>query len=94
MSESRQTDEMVSLLKEIRDNQAKQLEVQSEAVNMQREQFRMFKDQYDKTSKLTGRAEDVQEKARLLMDKAGKVFAIILPILIVAIGYLTWLMLR
>lgn len=61
---------------------------------MQREQFRMFKDQYDKTNKLTGRAEDVQEKARLLMDKAGKVFVVIIPLLIIAIAYLAWLMLR
>jgi CYTH domain-containing protein len=86
--------EILSLLKEIRDNQAKQLELQSEAVNMQREQFRMFTEQYEKTSKLTGRAEDVQEKARLLMDKAGKVFAVIIPLLIIAIGYFTWLMFR
>lgn len=86
--------EIISLLKEIRGNQLRQLELQSEAVNMQREQFRMFTEQYEKTSKLTGRAEDVQEKARLLMEKAGKVFAVIIPLLIIAIAYFTWLLFR
>jgi hypothetical protein len=94
MDDRSSSDEMAALLREIRDNQRRQIEMQTQALGLQREQYGLFKEQYEKASRLQDRAEDLQEKSRALVEKGRKAFMVIVPLLIAAIAYLTWLMVR
>ena len=94
MSTSADTDPLIDLLTELRDNQRQQLALQNEAMEMQREQFRLFKAQADHASKLQARAEGVQEMAAVMMEKARKLLTVVLPLLLLLVGYLFWLMLK
>ncbi|TNF95899.1 MAG: hypothetical protein EP297_11335 [Gammaproteobacteria bacterium] len=89
-----ENEELIRLLEEIRDNQKLQIEHQSEALSIQKEQFELVRQRYEKAAKLQERAEVLQDKSSALMEKGRKVFLIIIPILIVLIGYVTWLLLR
>jgi uncharacterized membrane protein (DUF106 family) len=84
---------IVNLLTEIRDNQQKQLQHQQEALALQKEQFELVQIQYKKAEKLQDRAESLQEKGHAMMGVARKALAIILPIVIVLVIYLSWLIL-
>ena len=89
-----QAGKMISLLEEIRDNQKQQLAQQTESLEMQKEQFGMVKAQYERASGLQARAERLQEKGSALVEKSRKIFVVIVPLLLVLLGYLTWLMIR
>jgi len=54
----------------------------------------MFKIQYDRAEKLHKRAEAIQEKSAALVSSGRKIVRIIIPILFVLIGYVTWLLFR
>ncbi len=88
MSEQEQT----TLLQEIRDNQLKQLSIQTEAFELQKQQFALYKQQFDKAAQLQDRAESLQERSRDLVEKGRKLFIFVVPILLIAIGYLSWLL--
>ncbi|MBI4006712.1 MAG: hypothetical protein HY356_08580 [Gammaproteobacteria bacterium] len=85
---------LVSVLEEIRDNQKLQLERQEEALSLQREQFAMVQKQYERAERLQDRAEEIQMKGAQLVSGARKALAIVLPIIIVLIVYLSWLIFR
>ena len=74
-------DEVVALLREIRDQQRLQLERQSEALAMQRDQFALYRSQLDRVERINDRAEAIQGRA----SKAAKlVLWIALPLLAAA----------
>jgi len=85
---------LVSVLEEIRDNQKLQLERQEEALSLQREQFAMVQKQYERAERLQYRAEEIQMKGAQLVSGVRKALAIVLPIIIVLIVYLSWLIFR
>lgn len=89
-----QDDELATLLTAICDNQRQQLQLQTEAIEMQREQFQLFKQQADQAGKLQEHAEGVQRNAAVMMEKARKVLAVVLPLLLLLVGFLFWLMLK
>jgi len=85
---------IVELLEQIRDNQATQLARQSEALAMQKEQYELVRVQSERAARLQDRAEELQTRGMGIMKTARRSLAIVLPIVIVLIIYLSWLLLR
>ena len=80
-------DEVVALLREIRDQQRLQLERQSEALAMQRDQFALYRSQLDRVERINDRAEAIQGSA----SKAAKlVLWIALPLLVLLLALMFW----
>lgn len=85
---------VIRILEEIRGNQSLQIERQREALTIQREQFAIFQKQAERAERLQEKAERLQEKSAQLVGGARKALAVVLPIIIVLIGYLSWLIFR
>ena len=80
-------DEVAALLREIRDQQRLQLERQSEALAMQRDQFALYRSQLDRVERINDRAEAIQGRA----GKAVKlVLWIALPLLVLLLALMFW----
>jgi len=86
--------QLVSVLEEIRNNQKLQLERQAEALSLQREQFALVQKQYERAERLQDRAEEIQTKGAQLVSGARKALAIVIPVIVVLIIYLSWLIFR
>ena len=89
-----QDSELLGVLKEIRQSQKAQLEGQREALSLQREQVQMARRQFERAEKLQDRAEKMQDSGASMMRTARRVLAIILPIVIGLVIYLSWLIFR
>jgi uncharacterized membrane protein (DUF106 family) len=89
-----EANEAVEVLKEIRANQRIQLERQAQALALQKEQFEMVKAQYARAEKIQDRAEAIQDTGAKMMGTARKAMAIILPVVIALVIYLSWLIFR
>jgi len=85
---------MVQLLEQIRDNQAVQLARQAEALELQKEQFAVFRRQAERAERLQDRAEELQTRGMGIMKTARRSIAIVLPVVILLIVYLSWLLFR
>jgi hypothetical protein len=85
---------LIRVLEEIRDNQKIQLERQAEALALQREQFGLVRKQAERAERIQDRAEEIQARSATLIAGARRTFFIVLPILIVLIGYVSWLLFR
>lgn len=85
---------LVTILKEIRENQRLQLERQAEAVALQREQFAIVQRQADRHERIQDRAENIQVKSAQLVAVARKTLFFILPIVTLLIVYVSWLIFR
>ena len=85
---------IAALLEQIRDNQATQLARQAEALVLQKEQFAVFRRQAERAEKLQDRAEELQARGMGIMKTARRSIAIVLPIVILLIAYLSWLLFR
>ena len=86
--------EVLELLREIKQNQKTQLEGQQQALSLQREQFEMARQQFDRAEQLQGRAERLQDSGAGMMRAARRVLAVILPVVIALLIYLSWLIFR
>ena len=86
--------EMLDVLKEIRGNQQALLEGQRESLQIQREQFELARTQFERAEKLQERAELLQDRGSSMMLAARRVLAVILPIVIGLVIYLSWLIFR
>jgi uncharacterized membrane protein (DUF106 family) len=82
----------LSVLEEMRDNQKLQLERQAEALAAQRETLALVKRQTERAERLQDRAEQIQEKSAKMVAAGRRVMAIVLPLVIVLIAYLSWLL--
>ncbi len=82
------------LLGQIRDNQEKQLERQAEALGMQKQQCEIASRQVERAGKLQDRAEELQARGMGIMKTARRSIAIVLPVVILLIAYLSWLLFR
>jgi uncharacterized membrane protein (DUF106 family) len=92
MMESSQ--EAVELLRRIERNQQEQLARQQRALEVQEQQFEMVRRQFERAEKLQDRAEKMQDTGAAMMHTARKALAVVLPIVIVLIIYLSWLIFR
>ena len=94
MPEQNAEQELLQLVKEIRDNQQKQIAQQSEFQKLQVELSELFRKQYDRASDIQDRAEAVQERGRALMAGAQRAVRFILGAVAVLLAILVWLLLR
>lgn len=78
---------IVGLLEAIRDNQAATLA-------LQKEQFELVRRQAERAERIQDRAEDMQARGIGIMRTARVSLAIVLPIVILLILYLSWLIFR
>ncbi len=85
---------LLTVLGEIRDQQKLQLERQAEALALQREQFAMVQRQYERTERIQDRAEAIQNMSARLVSGSRKAVALILPVIVVLVIYLSWLLFR
>ena len=79
--------EAVRLLREIRDGQRTQLE-------LQREQLAFVRRQAERTERIQDRAETLQAGSADIMTTARRALSIVLPIVALLIAYLSWLLFR
>jgi uncharacterized membrane protein (DUF106 family) len=92
--EQNDTARIAALLEQIRDNQATQLVRQAEALTLQKEQFEVFRRQAERSERLQDRAEELQTRGMGIMTTARRSLAIVLPVVILLIIYLSWLLFR
>ena len=92
MSEAEQR--MLAALDAIQRNQEQQLQRQAEALALQREQFELVRQQFDRNERIQARAEELQGRSAQLIGVARKSMFLVLPLLLVLIGYVTWLIFR
>ena len=85
---------IAALLEQIRDNQSEQLARQREALEFQRSQLELVRRQSERTEKIQDRAEELQARGAGIMTIARRSLAIVLPVVILLIAYLTWLIFR
>ena len=71
---------IVKLLEEIRDNQASSLEI--------------VRRQAERSERIQDRAEELQARGMGIMKTARRSIAIVLPVVILLIAYLSWLIFR
>jgi hypothetical protein len=85
---------IAKLLEEIRDNQARQIARQAEALALQKDQFELVRRQAERAERLQDRAEELQARGMGIMKTARRSLAIVLPVVVVLIVYVSWLILR
>ncbi len=78
---------IVALLEEVRDNQAAMLA-------LQQEQFALVRRQTERAERIQDRAEELQARGMGIMTTARRSLAIVLPVVILLIIYVSWLMFR
>ena len=78
------TQRLIQVLEEIRDNQKLQLKLQSES-------HAMVQKQHDRTDRIQDRAEQIQAKSAQLVAGSRKAMMVILPIILVLVVYVSWL---
>ena len=87
-------DKVAALLQEIRDNQKLQLERQAEALALQKQQFELVRDQYANTVRIQDRAEALQDKSAQIVAASRKVLAVVIPIIVALLIYVSWILFR
>ncbi|MGQ0430377.1 MAG: hypothetical protein ACT4UQ_10635 [Gammaproteobacteria bacterium] len=92
--DERQSEHLAALLEQVRDNQAEQLRRQAEALALQKEQFEIFRRQAERAEKLQDRAEELQSRSMGIVRTARRSLAVILPVVILLVIYLSWLIFR
>ena len=78
---------LISLLERMHANQ-------EAALAMQKEQFELFRRQVERTERIQDRAEEMQARGMGIIKTARRSLAIVLPIVILLIAYLSWLIFR
>ena len=86
-----ENDEVVRLLREIRDAQKAQLAHQEQSLQMQKEYYALVQRQTERTERIQDRAEKIQSGSAQMLGVARKALYTVLPILVVLIAYVTWL---
>ena len=85
---------ITALLEQIRDNQAEQLAGQRDALDMQKAQFELVRRQAERAERIQDRAEELQAKGAGVVATARRSLAVVLPLVVLLIAYLTWLIFR
>ena len=85
--EPQDTARLIALLERMHANQ-------EAALAMQKEQFELFRRQVERTERIQDRAEELQARGAGIMKTARRSLAIVLPVVILLIAYLSWLIFR
>ena len=75
------------LLMEIRD-------IQKQLLALQERTTELVERQYQRAEKLQDRAEAMQEKSEGMVTQGRRFFMVIMPVLVILIGYVSWLLFR
>lgn len=86
--------QMTALLEELREGQKLQLERQLEALELQRKQFAAMQEQFARAERIQSKAELLQDRGANLVQGARKVFAVVVPVIVVLVVYVSWLLFR
>lgn len=78
---------IVALLEQVRDNQAAM-------IALQKEQFELVRRQAERAERIQDRAEELQLRGMGIMATARRSLAVVLPVVILLIVYLSWLIFR
>ncbi|HKX58943.1 MAG TPA: hypothetical protein VJN00_06210 [Steroidobacteraceae bacterium] len=92
--QSDDTERIAALLEQIRDNQAEQLARQREALEFQRTQLDLVRRQAERAEKIQDRAEELQARSAGVVTVARRSLALVLPVVVLLIAYLSWLIFR
>ena len=85
---------IAALLEQIRDNQAEQLARQREALEFQKSQLEIVRRQAERAERIQDRAEELQARSAGVVTTARRSLAVVLPVVVLLIAYLTWLIFR
>jgi len=80
-------DRLAGVLQELRQGQLEQLSIQ-------RQHFEIAKTQYDRANAINDRAERIQAKSDALIERSGKVFKAVIPVLAVLLAAAGWLLFK
>ena len=83
--ENERESQVLALLQDIRRGQQEQLAIQ-------REHLAIAKTQYDRANAINDRAERIQAKSDALIERSGKVFKVVVPVLVVLLVAAGWLL--
>lgn len=89
-----QDPDVIRLLEQIRDLQNAQLEGQREILKTQQAHMALYQSHLEQVQRINDKAEKNQDRGAELMSVARKSVSIILVVVILLIGYLTWLLVR
>jgi hypothetical protein len=92
--QSEDAERIAALLEQIRDNQAEQLARQREALEFQRSQLDLVRRQAERAEKIQDRAEELQARSAGVVTVARRSLALVLPVVVLLIAYLSWLIFR
>jgi len=92
--ESRDFERMIGVLESIRDQQRQQLEHQNQALVLQREQFALVQKQAERVERIQDRAEKLQEGSSQIVARSRRAAAVVLPIILALVVYVSWLIFR
>lgn len=92
--DSEDTRRIAALLEQIRDNQAEQLARQREALEFQRTQLEIVRRQAERAERIQDRAEQLQARSAGVVTTARRSLAVVLPVVVLLIAYLSWLIFR
>ena len=86
-----ENEDVLSVLREMRDQQRLALERQAESLAMQRAQHEIAKRQFERAERLQERAEQLQTRSSAVIGAARKMMWIVLPLVVIVVAYLTWI---
>jgi uncharacterized membrane protein (DUF106 family) len=87
-----ESEKLLRVLEEIRDNQRAQIASQHEALALQREQFELVRRQAERTERIQERSERIQDRSSQIVTSARRLFFIVVPALIALVLYVSWMM--
>ena len=85
---------LLAAVEQLREGQQRQLDCQREALAVQQEHFAVVRRQLERAEALQGRAEQLQNRSAHVIAVARRTLMVVLPIVIVLIGYVSWMMFR
>ena len=85
---------LIRVLEEIRDNQKLLPDRQAEGLALQREQCALVQKQHERVERVQDRAEQIQTTSAQLVAGSRKLLVVHVPIIIALIAYVTWLLFR
>lgn len=85
---------LLTVLEDIREGQRQQLAKQGEALELQRANFDLVKEQLERANKIQDRAENLQHAGTQFVAAARKSALIVVPIIVLLLLSVAWLIFR
>jgi uncharacterized membrane protein (DUF106 family) len=87
-------EQLLDLLREIRDGQRLALERQAQALELQRSQMELVRQQAERSERIQERAERLQDRGAAMMRAARIATGVITAIVVLLVLFLGWLLFR